>query len=111
MHRPIRGLLVADRGEIAIRVVRAARELDIRTVTVFSEADRIARHRFAADESHPIGAGRTPTEAYLGIDEILQVARRTGVDAIHPGYGFLAESPEFADACARASLTFVGPSA
>jgi pyruvate carboxylase len=109
MHRPIRGLLVADRGEIAIRVVRAARELDIRTVAIFSEADQVARHRFAADESHPIGAGRPPTDAYLDVDEIVGVARRTRVDAVHPGYGFLAESPELADACARASLAFVGP--
>jgi pyruvate carboxylase len=111
MHQPIRSVLIAGRGEIAIRIVRAARELDIRTVAIFSHADRVARHRFAADESHPIGAGRTPTEAYLDVDEIVGVARHTGVDAVHPGYGFLAESPEFADACARASIAFVGPSA
>ena len=110
MHQPIRGLLVAARGEIAIRVVRAARELDIRTVAIYSQADRLAHHRFAADESHPVGAGRTPTDAYLDVDEIVGVARRTRVDAVHPGYGFLAESPEFADACARASIAFVGPS-
>jgi len=109
MHQPIRGLLVAGRGEIAIRIVRAARELDIRTVAIFSQADRVALHRFAADESHPVGAGRTATEAYLDVDEIVGVARRTRVDAVHPGYGFLAESPEFADACARASIAFIGP--
>ncbi|HZN53177.1 MAG TPA: biotin carboxylase N-terminal domain-containing protein, partial [Methylomirabilota bacterium] len=106
---PIRRLLVANRGEIAIRVMRAARELGQRTVAVFSPEDRSARHRFVADESYLIGAERTPINAYLDVDAIVRVARRARVDAIHPGYGFLAESPDFAVACARAGLVFVGP--
>src|SRR5262249_31229224 len=106
---PIRRLLVANRGEIAIRVVRAARELGQRTVAVFSPEDRGARHRFVADESYLIGAERTPINAYLDVDAIVRVALRARVDAIHPGYGFLAESPDFAAACVRAGLVFVGP--
>src|SRR5262245_30266358 len=111
MPGPIRSLLVANRGEIAVRVMRAARELDIRTVAIFSEADRSALHRFAADQSHLVGAARSPIEAYLDVDDIMRVARRAGVDAVHPGYGFLAESPEFAAACAHAEIVFVGPPA
>jgi pyruvate carboxylase len=106
---PIRRLLVANRGEIAIRVTRAARELGQRTVAVFSLEDRGARHRFVADESYLIGTARTPINAYLDVDAIVRVALRARVDAIHPGYGFLAESPDFAVACARAGLVFVGP--
>jgi pyruvate carboxylase len=110
VQRPIGRLLVANRGEIAIRVIRSARELQIRTVAVFSEEDRAARHRFAADESYLVGAGRAPIQAYLDIDDILRVALRASVDAVHPGYGFLAERPEFAEACGRAGIIFVGPS-
>ncbi len=109
MSQKIARLLVANRGEIAIRIVRAARELQIRTVAIFSEEDRAARHRFAADESYPVGAGRTAVDAYLDVDDVIRVARRARVDAIHPGYGFLAAKPEMAAACARAGLTFVGP--
>jgi len=109
MHHRISRLLVANRGEIAIRVMRAAQELDTRTVAIFSEADRGARHRFTADESYLVGAGRTPIEAYLDVDDIVRVARHARVDAIHPGYGFLAESPELAAACARAGIVFIGP--
>ncbi|HYH23151.1 MAG TPA: pyruvate carboxylase [Azospirillum sp.] len=108
--RPIRKLLVANRGEIAIRVFRAATELGVSTVAVYSTEDRFALHRFKADESYLIGQGKGPIEAYLDIDAIIDVARRTGADAIHPGYGFLSENPAFADACREAGITFVGPS-
>jgi len=107
--RKIRKLLVANRSEIAIRVCRAATELGLRTVTVFSHEDRFALHRFKSDESYLIGAGRGPVQAYLDIDGIVRVARDAGADAIHPGYGFLSEKPEFAEACAEAGMTFVGP--
>ena len=109
MHRKIERLLVANRGEIAIRIVRAARELSMRTVAIFSEEDRAARHRFTADESYRVGEGKTPVDAYLDVDDVLRVARRARVDAIHPGYGFLAARPALAAACAEAGLTFVGP--
>ena len=109
MHRKIGRLLVANRGEIAIRIVRAARELQIRTVAIFSDEDRDARHRFTADESYPVGEGRAPVDAYLDLDDVLRVARRARVDAIHPGYGFLAAKPALAAACAQAGITFVGP--
>ncbi|SMH34620.1 pyruvate carboxylase [Azospirillum agricola] len=105
-----RKLLVANRGEIAIRVLRAATELGIPTVAVYSTEDRFALHRFKADESYRIGEGKGPIEAYLDIDAIIAVALRTGADAIHPGYGFLSENPAFADACAANGITFVGPS-
>src|SRR6059036_1473876 len=111
LHRKIERLLVANRGEIAIRIVRAARELQMRTVAIFSEADRGARHRFIAHESHLVGAGRAPIEAYLDLDDVIRAARRTRVDAIHPGYGFLAAKPELATACAEAGIAFVGPRA
>lgn len=103
-------LLVANRGEIAIRVFRAATELGLRTVAVYSTEDRFALHRFKADESYLVGKGRGPIEAYLAIDDILRVARESGADAIHPGYGFLAENPDFADAVRDAGMVFVGPS-
>ena len=112
----IRKILVANRSEIAIRVFRAANELGIKTVGVFSEEDKLALHRFKADEAYQIGRGPHleqplgPIEAYLSIPEILRVAERSGADAIHPGYGLLSESPEFAEACARAGITFIGPS-
>src|SRR6266403_2859681 len=109
LDRKIERLLVANRGEIAIRIVRAARELQMRTVAIFSEEDRGARHRFTADESYLVGEGRAPVDAYLDLDDVLRVARRARVDAIHPGYGFLAAKPELAAACARAAITFVGP--
>ena len=105
----IKKLLVANRGEIAIRVMRAAAELDIVSVAIFSHEDRFSLHRFKVDESHLVGDGCTPVQAYLQIDEIVRIALATGADAIHPGYGFLAESPEFAEACGAAGLIFVGP--
>ena len=106
----IRSLLVANRSEIAIRVFRAATELGIRTVAVFANEDRFSLHRFKADESYLVGAGLKPIAAYLDIAEVLRVAREAGVDAIHPGYGFLSENPQFAAACEDAGLVFIGPS-
>jgi pyruvate carboxylase len=106
----IRRLLVANRSEITIRVFRAATELGIRTVAIYAEADKLSLHRFKADEAYQIGAGKGPLEAYLSIDEVIRVAKDAKVDAIHPGYGFLSESPEFAEACAAAGIIFIGPS-
>ena len=102
-------LLVANRGEIAIRVLRAASELGIRTVAVYSHEDRFALHRFKADQSYQVGHGLEPVQAYLSIEEVIRVARQAGVDAVHPGYGFLSENPDLAEACAAAGMTFVGP--
>ncbi|MBK1664300.1 pyruvate carboxylase [Rhodospirillum rubrum] len=107
--RKITKILVANRGEIAIRVFRAANESGIRTVAIYAEEDKLSLHRFKADESYLIGTGMGPVRAYLSIDEILRVARQSGADAIHPGYGFLSENPEFAEACAEAGLIFIGP--
>ena len=107
----IRKILIANRGEIAIRVMRAAAELGIGTVAVYSKEDRFALHRFKADESYLVGEELGPIEAYLDIDDILRVATDAKVDAVHPGYGFLAENPDFAEACAKAGLIFVGPPA
>jgi pyruvate carboxylase len=106
---PIRSLLVANRGEIAIRVMRAANELAVRTVVVYSQEDRFSLHRTKADEAYLVGEGKGPVEAYLDVESILRVAREAQVDAIHPGYGFLAENPQFAAECARAGLIFIGP--
>jgi pyruvate carboxylase len=106
---PIRKLLVANRSEIAIRVIRAANELAIQTVAIYSHEDRFALHRFKSDESYLVGEGQDPVQAYLDIGEVIRVARESGADAIHPGYGFLSEKPELADACAAAGITFVGP--
>ena len=105
----IRKLLVANRSEIAIRVFRAANELGLKTVAVYAEEDKLALHRFKADEAYLIGQGLGPIEAYLSIPEIIRVARDANVDAIHPGYGFLSESPDFAEACAAAGIVFIGP--
>jgi pyruvate carboxylase len=107
--RPIHRLLVANRSEIAIRVFRAATELGIRTVAVYAEEDKLSLHRFKADEAYQIGKGKGPLEAYLTIPEVIRVAKEAKVDAIHPGYGFLSESPEFAEACAEAGIIFIGP--
>ncbi len=107
--RPIRKLLCANRGEIAIRVFRAATELGLRTVAIFSHEDRVHLHRYKADEAYLVGRDRSPVAAYLGIDEIVRIAQENDVDAIHPGYGFLAERAGFARACERAGIAFVGP--
>ena len=104
-------VLVANRGEIAIRVFRACRELGIRTVAIYSEEDKNTLFRTKADEAYQIGKGKTPVGAYLGIDEIIALAKSKGVDAIHPGYGFLAENVEFAKACADNGIEFIGPTA
>ncbi|AEI82358.1 pyruvate carboxylase Pyc (plasmid) [Cupriavidus necator N-1] len=105
----IRSLLIANRGEIAIRVMRAAAELGIRTVAIYSYQDRFAQHRFKADESYLVGQGKKPVEAYLDIEDILRVAKAAGVDAVHPGYGFLSENPDFAERCGQEGIAFVGP--
>ncbi|WP_138933624.1 pyruvate carboxylase [Roseovarius arcticus] len=104
-------ILIANRGEIAIRIMRAANEMGKRTVAVFAEEDKLGLHRFKADEAYRIGAGLGPVAAYLSIDEIIRVAKESGADAIHPGYGLLSENPDFVDACVAANITFIGPQA
>ena len=104
-------ILIANRGEIAIRVMRAANEMGKRTVAVFAEEDKLGLHRFKADEAYRIGAGLGPVAAYLSIDEIIRVARESGADAIHPGYGLLSENPDLVDACVANGITFIGPKA
>src|ERR1700756_5147794 len=108
-HRPIRKLLAANRSEIAIRIFRAANELGMRTVAIYSQQDRLALHRFKADEAYLIGEGKGPVEAYLDVEGIVALAREKGVDAIHPGYGFLSENPALPRACERAGIAFIGP--
>ncbi|AGS23809.1 pyruvate carboxylase [Rhizobium etli] len=114
---PISKILVANRSEIAIRVFRAANELGIKTVAIWAEEDKLALHRFKADESYQVGRGPHlardlgPIESYLSIDEVIRVAKLSGADAIHPGYGLLSESPEFVDACNKAGIIFIGPKA
>src|SRR5689334_20167267 len=104
-------LLALNRSEIAIRILRAANELGLRTVAIYSQEDRLALHRFKADEAYLIGEGKGPVEAYLDVEGIVDLAREKGVDAIHPGYGFLSENPALPRACERAGITFIGPSA
>jgi len=106
----IRSVLVANRGEIAIRVMRAASELGLRTVAIYSQEDRFSLHRTKADEAYLVGRDRGPIEAYLDVEDVLRIARDSHVDAIHPGYGFLAENPQFAQACEEARVIFIGPS-
>src|SRR6202163_1404934 len=107
----IKKLLALNRGEIAIRIFRAANELKIRTAAVYSDEDRLSLHRFKADEAYLIGEGKGPVQAYLDVDGIVALARERGVDAIHPVYGFLSENPALPRACAAAGIIFVGPSA
>ncbi|MCB2114847.1 MAG: pyruvate carboxylase, partial [Rhodobacteraceae bacterium] len=104
-------ILVANRGEIAIRVMRAATELGKRTVAIYAEEDKLSLHRFKADEAYRIGEGLGPVAAYLSIPEIIRVAKECGADAIHPGYGLLSENPDFVEACGKAGITFIGPKA
>ncbi len=110
-HKPIRKILVANRGEIAIRVFRAATELGLRTIAVYTYEDRYSLHRYKADEAYQIGRDDDPLQPYLNIEEIIETARRQGVDAIHPGYGFLAENVDFARRCAEEGIVFIGPRA
>ncbi|MEO0567975.1 MAG: pyruvate carboxylase [Pseudomonadota bacterium] len=104
-------ILIANRGEIAIRILRAANELGKRTVAVYAEEDKLGLHRFKADEAYQIGEGMGPVAAYLSIEEIIRVAKASGADAIHPGYGLLSENPKLVDACEENGITFIGPRA
>ncbi|MHC0054120.1 pyruvate carboxylase [Actibacterium sp. D379-3] len=104
-------ILIANRGEIAIRIMRAANELGKKTVAVYAEEDKLSLHRFKADEAYRIGEGLGPVAAYLSIEEIIRVAKACGADAVHPGYGLLSENPNFVEACEAAGLTFIGPKA
>ena len=104
-------ILIANRGEIAIRIMRAANEMGKKTVAVFAEEDKLGLHRFKADEAYRIGHGMGPVAAYLAIEEIIRVARDCGADAIHPGYGLLSENPDLVDACERNGIVFIGPQA
>ena len=102
-------VLVANRGEIAIRIFRACTELDIRTVAIYAAEDEYSVHRFKADEAYLVGKGKKPIEAYLDIENIIQIAKKSGADAIHPGYGFLSENLRFAERCEEEGIIFVGP--
>ncbi|AXI42911.1 pyruvate carboxylase [Sulfitobacter sp. SK011] len=104
-------ILIANRGEIAIRIMRAANEMGKKTVAVYAEEDKLGLHRFKADEAYRIGEGLGPVAAYLSIDEMIRVAKASGADAIHPGYGLLSENPEFVDACEHNGIAFIGPRA
>ena len=106
---PAKKLLVANRSEIAIRIMRAATELGLRTVAIYAEEDKFSMHRFKADEAYRVGEGKGPVGAYLDIESIVALAKAKGVDIIHPGYGFLSENAKFAAACAEAGIQFVGP--
>ncbi len=106
-----RKILIANRGEIAIRIMRAANEMGKKTVAVYAEEDKLSLHRFKSDEAYRIGEGMGPVAAYLSIPEIIRVAKMCGADAIHPGYGLLSENPDFVDACDAAGITFIGPKA
>ena len=108
---PINKILIANRGEIAIRIMRAANELGKKTVAVYAKEDKLGLHRFKADEAYLIGEDLGPVAAYLSIDEIIRVARDCGADAIHPGYGLLSENPNLVDACEANGIRFIGPKA
>ncbi|HEY8079337.1 MAG TPA: acetyl-CoA carboxylase biotin carboxylase subunit [Labilithrix sp.] len=110
MSRRFQKVLVANRGEIAVRVTRTLHEMGIRAVAIYSDADRAALHVRVADEAYPVGPAAA-SQSYLRIDKVIDVAKKSGCDAINPGYGFLSENPEFADACEKAGITFIGPPA
>ena len=107
--KKIKSVLVANRGEIAIRVFRACYEMGIRTVAIYSKEDTLSLHRNKADEAYLVGEGKKPVEAYLDIDDIIRIAKEHDVDAIHPGYGFLSENAEFAKRCQEEGIIFIGP--
>ena len=110
MTHKIKKILIANRGEIACRVIKTARKMGIATVAVYSDADRKALHKRMADQAVHIGPSPA-VESYLVIDKIIAAAKETGADAVHPGYGFLSENPDFVRACEKANITFIGPSA
>ena len=105
----IKKILVANRGEIAIRILRACTELNIQTVAIYTYEDRYSQHRYKSDEAYQIGTNDQPLKPYLDIQEIIGLAKAKGVDAIHPGYGFLSENSEFARECAKNDIIFIGP--
>ena len=105
----IKKILAANRSEIAIRIFRAAEEAGIRTAAIYSKEDRFALHRFKTDESYLLDKKKGPIQAYLDIDSIIKIAKEAEVDAIHPGYGFLSENPEFAEHCEKNNIIFIGP--
>ena len=107
--KKIKKILAANRSEIAIRIFRAAEESGIRTAAIYSKEDRFALHRFKTDESYLVGKGKGPIQAYLDIESIIEIAKDAKVDAIHPGYGFLSENPEFANLCEQNDIIFIGP--
>lgn len=107
--KKIKTVLVANRGEIAIRVFRACNELGIRTVAIYSKEDTLSLHRNRADEAYLVGEGKGPIDAYLDIEDIMRIAREHDVDAIHPGYGFLSENSQLAKRCAEEGFIFIGP--
>ncbi|MEM7047968.1 MAG: pyruvate carboxylase [Pseudomonadota bacterium] len=109
--RAFKKILVANRGEIAIRIMRAANELGKKTVAVYAKEDKLGLHRFKSDEAYLIGEDLGPVAAYLSIDELMRVAEHSGADALHPGYGFLSENPDLVEACAARGITFIGPTA
>ncbi len=111
MLKGFKKVLVANRGEIAIRVFRACSELGIKSVGIYSKEDKYSLFRTKADESYMIGEGKGPVDAYLDIDGIIELAKNKNVDAIHPGYGFLSENPEFVRKCEENGIAFIGPSA
>ena len=107
--RKFRKVMVANRGEIAIRIFRALNELGITTVGIYSKEDKYALFRMKADESYQLNPDKNPIDAYLDIDEIIKIAKKKNVDAIHPGYGFLSENPDFVEACEKNGIAFIGP--
>ncbi len=110
MTNEIKKLLVANRGEIAIRVLRAAAELKIKTISIYTHVDRFSPHRYKADEAYQIGSEDEPLKPYLDIEAMIEIAKLHQVDAIHPGYGFLSENVQFAKRCREEAIIFIGPS-
>jgi len=107
--RVFKKVLVANRGEIATRIIRACHELNVKAVAVYPKEDEFSAHRQSADEAYLIGEGQAPIDDYLNIDEIIRVAKASGAEAIHPGYGFLAENADLAQACEDNVIKFIGP--